>query len=339
MTDAVVARARGGDEDAFRTLVEPYRRELHLHCYRLLGSVTDADDVLQEVWLAAWRGLGEYRGDASPRTWLYRIATNRALNAVRDRSRRPPPVPVPPFRPPEPSRLSEVTWLQPYPDEWLPDPTPGPEARYGVRESVRLAFVAGLARLPPRQTAVLVLRDVLGYSSAETADILGVSATVVKGALQRARAALARSGADEVTDADAPDRAALAGRFADALVAGDLTALLRLLSDDAWLAMPPAPHEYCGREAVLAFLRSSQAWRGSRPAGTVPVRANGQAAFGLYLGEPGSVRGRPAGIVVLTVGGGRVRGVTRFLDDRLFALFGLASELPLDAGRPGHRPM
>ena len=146
MIEVLVARARAGDDRAFAELIEPYRRELHLHCYRLLGSLTDAEDVLQEALLAAWRGLSGYEERASVRTWLYRIATNRCLNAARDRARRIPPEPVPPFRPPEPSRRTELTWLQPYPDALLdqvPDRAPGPEARSGLRESVELAFVAG----------------------------------------------------------------------------------------------------------------------------------------------------------------------------------------------------
>jgi RNA polymerase sigma-70 factor (ECF subfamily) len=303
VTEALLARARAGDDRAFGELVEPYRRELHLHCYRLLGSLTDAEDVLQEVLLAAWRGIGEYERRASLRTWLYRIATNRCLNVRRDQARRRPPVPVPPFRPPEPSTRSEITWLQPYPD---------PEVRYGVQESVELAFVAGLQKLPPRQAAALVLRDVLGYTTAETAALLETTETAVKGSLQRARASLPAT-----ANAASPDERSLAQRFAEAFVAGDIPALLALLTDDAWLAMPPAPHVYRGHAAIKGFLEVSDAWRDQRKPTLVPTRANGQPAFGYYLDA------EPAGMFVLTVGKDAIRGVTRFLDNRLFPHFDL----------------
>jgi RNA polymerase sigma-70 factor (TIGR02960 family) len=163
VSQTTLDRAKAGDADAFRDLTEPYRRELQLHCYRILGSLTDAEDMLQETLIAAWRGLGHFEGRASLRAWLYRIATNRCLNALRDAGRRIPTEPVPPFQPPEPSRRGDVTWLQPYPDallEQLPEQAPGPEARYETREAVELAFVVALQRMPPRQAAILVLRDV-----------------------------------------------------------------------------------------------------------------------------------------------------------------------------------
>jgi RNA polymerase sigma-70 factor (TIGR02960 family) len=325
VTEVLLQRARAGHDEAFRTLVEPYRRELHLHCYRLLGSLTDAEDVLQEALLAAWRGLAGFEERATLRTWLYRIATNRCLNAIR--SRRPPSEPVPPFQPPEPTHRSEVTWLQPCPDaliEQVPDRSPGPEARYAQREAVELAFVAGLQRLPPRQAAALLLRDVLGYSAAEVAGMLGTTETAVKGVLQRARTALDRSrpNRDLVAAGSAPERE-LSERFAAAFVARDIDGLLGLLTDDAWLAMPPAPHEYHGRAAIAAFLRASGAWRGERRLHLVPTRANGQPAFGCYLGDPGEA----AGIMVLAVhagpAGGGIGGLTRFLDNRLIDRFGL----------------
>jgi RNA polymerase sigma-70 factor (TIGR02960 family) len=307
------------DEQAFRELVEPYRAELRLHCYRLLGSLTDAEDVLQESLLAAWRGLAGFEGRASVRTWLYRITTNRCRNALRDGARRAPRAPVPPFAPPEPTALSAVTWLQPYPDvllDELPDRAPGPAARYGLRESVELAFVAGLQRLPPRQAATLVLRDVLGYSPAEVAGMLNTTETAVKGALQRARAALPAGRTEPDRGASADERA-LSRRFAAAFVARDLDRLLALLTDDAWLAMPPAPHEYHGPAAIAGFLESSSTWRDHLWLRLVPAGANRQPAYGCYLD------GRPAGIVVLTVHGDRIGGLTRFLDERLFDRFGL----------------
>ena len=190
---ATLQRARAGDEQAFRELTDPYRRELQVHCYRMLGSLTDAEDMLQETLLAAWRGLDGFAERASVRSWLYRIATNQCLNARRAASRRVPAEPVPPFRPPEPTRRGEITWLQPYPDtllDGISDSAPGPEARYQAIEAIELAFIAGMQRLPPRQAATLLLRDVLGFAAAEVASMLNTSQTAVKGTLQRARAAL-----------------------------------------------------------------------------------------------------------------------------------------------------
>jgi len=317
----VVDRAVAGDEHAFARLVEPYRRELLVHCYRMLGSLTDAEDVLQETLLAAWRGLAGFEGRASVRAWLYRIATNRCLNAMRDATRRVPAEPVPPFQPPEPSRRSEVTWLQPYPDpllDGLADTAPGPEARYHTTEAVELAFVSALQRMPPRQAATLVLRDVLGFSGAEAADMLGVTPTAVKGALQRARAALdhakpaPRPGPDKERD--------LGRRFAEAFTAADIDGVIALLTDDAWLSMPPAPHEYHGIDAIAGFLRVSFAYRGDGPVHLVPADANGQVAFGSYLGEPVAT---PAGLFVLTMAGDRIQHITRFHTDTLYPRFGL----------------
>jgi RNA polymerase sigma-70 factor (TIGR02960 family) len=319
VTEAVLARARAGDEHAFRELTEPHRRELHVHCYRLLGSVQDAEDVLQETLLAAWRSLAAFEGRASVRAWLYRIATNRCLNALRDAGRRPPPAPVPPFQPPEPTRYGEHTWLQPYPIE------PGPEARYEARETIELAFIAGLQDLPPRQRAVLVLKDVLGYPTAEVAAMLDTTETAVKAALQRARATQPRpvQRPDEATERD------LARRFAEAFEADDIEGVLALLTSDAWLTMPPAPHEYQGAEAIAAFLGTSAAWHGDRRFRLVPVRANTQPAFGCYLGTGA------AGLIVLTMTGDRIAAITRFLDTAVLAYFGLPENLPsvVDSGR------
>src|ERR1700722_3374463 len=196
MTATTLALARSGDDDAFRLLVEPYRRELQVHCYRLLGSVQDAEDLVQETMLAAWRGLGEFEERASVRAWLYKIATNRCLNAIRDGNRRPRPAPASTGAAdrPQPTRLGEPVWLEPFPDTVLgdlPDAAPSPEARYETREALGLAFVAGLQQLPPRQRAVLVLRDVLGFRAAEAAQMLTSTEVSVNSALQRARATLA----------------------------------------------------------------------------------------------------------------------------------------------------
>ncbi|MEV0649804.1 RNA polymerase subunit sigma-70 [Phytomonospora sp. NPDC050363] len=309
MSRTVLDLARAGDQRAFADLVEPHRRELRAHCYRMLGSLTDAEDLLQETLTAAWRGIAGFEGRSSLRTWLYRIATNRCLNAIRDGKRRvPPPEPVPPFAPPEPSAKGDVTWFQPFPDALL-DGTPGPAARYELRESVELAFVAAVQRLPPRQAAVLLLCDVLGYSTAEAADMISVGATSAKGLLQRARASAGprrETGPTPGSDAERD----LARRFAEAYGSGDVDGVVALLSDDAWLAMPPAPHEYHGHEAIAGFLRAS--WSAHATVELVPTRANGAPAFACFHVREGEAK-VPAGVVVLTLAGERVGGVTRFL--------------------------
>jgi RNA polymerase sigma-70 factor (TIGR02960 family) len=297
----VLDRARSGDDRAFGELTDPYRRELRLHCYRLLGSLTDAEDLLQETLVAAWQGLTGFEGRASVRAWLYRIATNRCLNAVRDRARRAPEAPLPPFEPPPPTLRNEVTWLQPYPDSLLPD---SPEERYERRESVELAFITALQRLPPRQAATLVLRDVLGYSTEDVAGMLDTTTTAVKGALQRARATLA---VEQPSRPGSAEERNLGERFAQAFSGYDVEALVDLLTDDAWLAMPPAPHEYHGVPAIVSFLRASGAGRGGHRLTLLPTRANTQVAYGCYLA------GEPAGLMVLTLRGDRIRGLTRFL--------------------------
>ena len=289
------------DEQAFADLVGPHRSELLLHCYRMLGSRTDAEDALQETLLAAWRGIDRFEGRSSLRTWLYRIATNRCLNA----RRRVPAPPAPPFDPPPPTRLSEVTWLQPFPDTLLdgvPDAAPGPEARYQMREAVSLAFIAALQRMPPRQAAALILRDVLGYPTDETASLLDTTPTVVKGLLQRARAATPAP-PEHPADPTLPDR------FAAAFTARDLPALLALLTDEAWLAMPPAPHEYQGATAIAAFLTASPTWRLSLPLRLTPTKVNTQPSYACFLDNA------PAGLLVLTPHHNRVSALTRFLPD------------------------
>jgi RNA polymerase sigma-70 factor (TIGR02960 family) len=323
--DAVLRSAQAGDGTAFRDLVEPYRVELHVHCYRMLGSVTDAEDVLQETLLAAWQGLAAFAGRSSIRSWLYRIATNRCLNARRAAARRIRPTPVPPFDPPEPTRRAAVTWLQPLPDSLLDqigDSAPGPEARYGMKEAVELAFIAGLQRLPPRQAAVLVLRDVLGFSTAETAELLATTPTVVKGALQRARATLGKE-AGSAPAAGSVQEQRLMRRFADAFTAGDVDTVVALLADDAWLDMPPAPHEYHGPDAIAGFLRAAHAGWGRRRMVLVPARANTQPAYACYLAEPGEAIARPAGLLVLALRGDRIGALTRFLDNPALCRIGL----------------
>jgi len=330
---AILERARAGEEQAFRALVEPYRRELQVHCYRLTGSLTDAEDMLQETLLAAWRGLPGFEQRSSLRSWLYRIATNQCLNALRAAGRRVPASPVPPFQPPEPTRRGEITWLQPYPDallEGIADTAPGPEARYQATEAIELAFVAGLQRLPPRQAATLVLRDVLGYPAEETAAMLGTSPVAVKGTLQRARATLSRSREESGGAGRRPpsaDELAVARRFADAYVAADIDGVIALLTDDAWLTMPPAPHEYGGHAAIRSFLRASFGFRGDRRVHLIPARANTQPALASYVGQPDGTA-LPGGLFVLGMAGMRICAVTRFHVDDLYARFGLPESLP-----------
>lgn len=324
--EVLLARAVAGDEQAFAALVDPYARELRLHCYRILGSLTDAEDLLQETLLAAWRGLATFERRSSLRTWLYRIATNRCLNTLRDNGRKIPPPAVAPFTPPEPTTRSEITWLQPFPDDLLhgvPDSAPGPEFRYQQQEAVQLAFIAALQALPRRQTATLVLRDVLGYTADEVADMLDTTPTAVKGMLQRARATLDQTRPTPARPAKSAEDLELGTRFAEAFTEGDIDALLTLLTDDAWLAMPPAPHEYRGRDAIAAFLHVSGAWRGQRRLLLTPTRANTQPAYGCYLTEPGASVGTAAGLMVLTITGERISGMTRFLDNIILPQFGL----------------
>ncbi len=332
VTEGTLARARAGDEQAFRELTDPYRAELLAHCYQILGSVADAEDMLQETLLAAWRGLNGFEGRSSLRSWLHRIAVNGCLNALRDRSRRPREVPPMPELP-QPTRMAGPVWVDPYPDvllDGLPDAAPGPEARYDAKEAVELAFVTALQHLPPRQRAVLVLRDVLGYPAAEAAGMLGGTKASVKGALQRARAALqARlpAGRDRAPLPGSPRERQLAGRFAAAVEDGDIGAVLALLTSDAWLTMPPEPWEYRGQAAIAAFLRHRAALRGA-PLRLVPTRANTQPAFGCYLPCAQAPIARPYGMIVLTLTGDQISAITWFSDSSVFPHFGLPRALP-----------
>jgi RNA polymerase sigma-70 factor (TIGR02960 family) len=330
--DATLARARAGDEEAFRELTEPYRRELQLHCYRILGSVQDAEDMVQETLLAAWRSLETFEGRASVRSWIYRIATNRCLNALRARSRRPKEVPAMGDSP-EPTRRIEPVWLEPYPDvllEGIADRSPGPAAHYEARESIELSFIVALQGLPPRQRAVLVLRDVLGFRTAEVAEMLDSGEASVKGALQRARATLgARLPAADRERAPGPNSARerqLMGRFADAVESGDIDEMVALLTDDALLTMPPQPLEYQGHDAIGAFLRHREEVRG-RPLRVVPTRANTQPAFGCYLPDAQAAIARAYALFVLTLEGEQVSAITWFGDTGFFRHFGLPRTL------------
>jgi RNA polymerase sigma-70 factor (ECF subfamily) len=335
MTESSLTQARAGDERAFRVLTDPYRRELQIHCYRILGSLQDAEDSVQETMLAAWRGLEGFEERASLRAWLYRIATNRCLNALRDSSRRPQEIRPLPFEPPAPTRIGEALWLEPYPDALLdgvPDAAPGPDARLETREAIGLAFVTGLQRMAPRQRAVLVLRDVLGYRAAEVASMLDTTEVSVNSALQRARATLETLAPGARERAPLPRSARerdLVMRFADALESGDVEDLVALLTDDAWVTMPPEPFEYQGHAAIAEFLTHAFGARSGRQASRlVPTRANGQPAFGHYVPDPqtGVVRG--VGVVVLTLEGDRIAQITRFGGAALLARFGLPRTLP-----------
>ena len=319
-------------EAAFRELTEPHRRELQLHCYRILGSIQDAEDLVQETLVAAWRGLETFEGRASVRSWLYRIATNRCLNELRARSRRPKEAQSM-SDPLEPTRLIEPVWLEPYPDvqlEGLADAIPGPDARYEARESIELAFIVALQALPARQRVALVLCDVLGFRLAEAAEMLDTSEASVKGALQRARAALEeRLPGGERERAPRPDSASerrLVGRFADAVESGDVDELVALLTEDARLTMPPLPLEYQGHDAIGAFLRHREELRG-RPLRVVPTRANTQPAFGCYLPDTQSGIAYAHALFVLTLEGDHVGAITWFGDKSVFPHFGLSRAL------------
>jgi RNA polymerase sigma-70 factor (TIGR02960 family) len=332
VTQSALTRARAGDEHAFQELIAPYRRELQLHCYRILGSLQDAEDAVQETLLAAWRGLDGFEERASLRAWLYRIATNRCLNALRGRGRRPQEVSSM-VEPPEPTRIAEPMWLDPYPDvllDGVADKAPGPEARYESRESVGLAFVAALQHLPPRQRAAVVLRDVLGFDRSEVAGMLDSTEASVKGALQRARATLdARLPAGGPARASLPRSAherELAGLFADAVERGDTKGLISLLTDDAWLTMPPEPYEYQGAHAIARFLNDRAARRGANLR-LVPTRANAQPAFGCYLPDPQAPIARAYGLMVLTLSDERISAITWFSERSLFPHFGLPRTL------------
>jgi len=335
-TEVALQRAQAGDDRAFGELTDPYRGELQLHCYRILGSVQDAEDALQETLLAAWRGLDQYEGRASLRTWLYRIATNRCLNTLRASGRRPRAEPAAPaFLTAEPTRRGEPVWLQPYPDallDALPDPEAGPEARYEGKESITLAFVTAIQHLPPRQRAVLVLRDVLGFRSAEVADMLATSEASVNSALQRARATMeSRLPGPDRERAPLPRSARerdLADRFAVAYSGDDIDGVIALLTDDAWLTMPPMTLEYQGLAAITAFFRDVSAWRAGRRDRLVATWANGQPAFCCYRPDAGTGRVSAHGLIVLTLEGERISAITRFVDNDVLPYFGLARTLP-----------
>ena len=333
VTTDLIGRAKAGDADAFQELIEPYRRELLVHCYRMLGSFQDAEDALQDSLLTAWQGLGGFEGRASIRTWLYRIVTNRCLNARRSASRRlAKEWDVPEVEPLEPTHLGEVVWLEPFPDALLEGAVAvplGTEARFEQAETVSLAFVTALQVLPPRQVAVLILRDVLGFHANEVADMLESTVDSVNSALKRARSGLERR-RPQPADREPPptpgssSEDAIVAKFVDAWESADIDALVALLTDDVFTSMPPMPFEYEGRDVVGRFFASI--FRSGRRHDLVPTRANGQPAFGTYLRAASGTR-HGVGLYVLTLTGDRIRALTRF-DNSVLPSFGLPRSLP-----------
>jgi RNA polymerase sigma-70 factor (ECF subfamily) len=315
----LLERARAGDEAAFGKLVEVHRGELRAHCYRMLGSVQDAEDAVQNAMLRAWRGLENFEGRSSVRSWLYSIATNAAMDMARGRSRRELPVDFGPaaghgssLDPP----VTDPVWLEPYPDQWLTGTaSTTPQARYEQRESVELAFIVALQHLTPLQRAVLILREVVGFSAAETASQLGTTVSSVTSALQRARVSVAgrlpaRSQQSVLRDLGDRQAAEIARRYADAIERGDADALISMLTRAATWSMPPIPTWFTGAEAIRDWLvRDALTPRWKHAA----TRANGQLAVGCYLFDPDTARYEPAVIDVLTLDGSKIAAVTGFL--------------------------
>jgi RNA polymerase sigma-70 factor (TIGR02960 family) len=334
--DTALDRARAGDGGAFGELTDPFVGELRLHCYRILGSLPDAEDMVQETLLAAWRGLPGFEERSSMRTWLYRIATNRCLNALRSSARQPRPAPLAPSWLAEPTRRGEPLFLTPYPDMLLgdvPDLGLGPESRYESQETIALAFVTAVQHLPARQRAVLVLRDVLGFRAAEVAEMLGASEASVNSALQRARSTMERSVPGPDRERAPLPRSArereVAARFATAFTGGDVDGIVGLLTDDAWCTMPPVTLEYQGLKAIAAFFRSIPGFQGAQRYQLVPTRANGQAAFAVYAPGQDAAQFSARGLIVLTLEGDRISALARFADNAVLGWFGLALETAL----------
>jgi RNA polymerase sigma-70 factor (TIGR02960 family) len=340
-TTDLIARARAGDHNAFRDLVQGHSHELQVHCYRILGSLQDAEDALQETLVSAWRNLGEFGQQSSLRTWLYKIATNRCLSMLRADSRRPRiAAPLPEGTLPEPTGAGDAPpWLEPYPDvllDHLVDQRPGPEARYETTEAISLAFIIALQLLPPRQRAALVLRDVLGYHAAEVAQMLGTTQEAVNSALKRARATVdnhladsGSTGSGGLRPARPPDAAAehrLVARLTEALERADLDALIELLVTDVRFSMPPAMLEYRGIESAQRLL-AAVTFRPGRTYRVVPTRANGQPAFGLYLADPHASVYRAYSLLVITTAGDHITSITGF-NTNVMTRFGLPRTFP-----------
>jgi len=327
----LVSRAQAGDPDAFAKLVREHQRELELHCYRVLASAQDAEDTVQETFLAAWQHIAGFEVRSSVRTWLYRIATNRCLDALRSARRRQPlegSVPAAPYA--QPNAAVDVMWLEPYPDlllEGIEDATPGPDARVEAREAISLAFVAALQLLPPRQRAVLVLRDVLGFRARQVAAMLDTTEEAVNSALKHARANLHSRLPPPADPPPAPGSVAeraLIERLVSAYEAGDVSALVKLLTDDVVITTPLAGGAYVGPPAAARALE--RIFSQHRSCRLIPTRANGQPAFGVYIRDPAAGVFRSNGMLVVTLAGERIRAMTRF-DNSLIARFGLPRRL------------
>ena len=320
--DQLLRAARNGDEDAYARLLETYRGELHAHCYRMLGSVHDAEDALQEASLRAWRGLGRFEGRSSLRSWFYTIATNTCLNAIARRPKRVLPIDYGPATDPHDGLgmpLSETVWVEPYPDETIgvADGFAAPDARYEQRESVELAFVAALQHLPATQRAVLILREVLGFSAAEVADTLETTAASVNSALQRARKTIdgkLPERSQQATLRALGDRkvAEIVERYIDAMARGDVERVVSMLAQDAAWSMPPLPTWFSGHDGIAGFLRFgplSGEWRWRH----VPARVNGQAAVAVYQWDAGEAAYLPFALDVMTLEGDRIKEITAFI--------------------------
>ena len=333
--EALIARAKE-DPEAFGELYDHYFPQIYRYVASRVRIQSLAEDITSEVFFKALRAIGRYRHTGHPfSAWLYQIATNRCLNALRDAGRRPPPPVDPPFEPPNPTRLAEPTWLEPYPDAMLEgviDASPGPHARYETRETVELAFIAALQQLPARQRVVLVLRDVLGFHATEVATMLGSSEDSVKGALKRARATLDqhRPARDRAPGRHSAREREIVRRFVDAFEADDVDAIVALLTEDAWVTMPPSPLEYQGPAAIDAFLRQVAAWHAGKSSRRrlVPTRANSQPAFGCYRLDANASVAHATGLIVLTLEGDHIAAYTQFLDSSILAQFGLPRTLP-----------
>jgi len=330
-----LAAAQAGDEREFSRLTEPYRHELQLHCYRILGSLQDAEDIVQETLLRAWRRLDTYEGRASLRAWLYKIATNACFDLLARRPRRVLPTaqfspadPRQPFAPP----IAEPIWLEPYPDDLIAEPESGPEARYSQRESVSLAFLAALQSLPPRQRAVLILCDVLDWRASETAQLLDITISAVSSALHRARATLhkhyhARGRDTLAMTAVDDDLRPLLDRYVQVWEAADINGLVELLREDATLSMPPLPTWYAGRDAISAAAQTMIFAGEARGRWLMqPVRANRQPACAVYQRDEAGVY-HAFGISVLTFEQDRVADIITFIDPALFSRFNLPLEI------------
>jgi RNA polymerase sigma-70 factor (ECF subfamily) len=329
----------GTGRGEFARSTDPFRRELLAHCYRMLGSIDDAEDLVQETYLRAWRSYEGFEGRSSVRTWLYQIASNACLTALQQRARRPLPSGLGgPGQDPgaDPGAGTDVAWLQPIPDALVTPESADPAAIAAARESLRLALIASFQYLPPRQRAVLILREVLAFPAADVARMLGTSTAAVKSTLQRARARLheVAPAADQVTEPGEPEARALLDQYIEAFETADAAALARLLRQDATLELPPSAAWFAGRDAIagaVAGLGSPGDWQ------MLPVAANGQPAAAAYLrGSDGCYRAY--GIVVLTVTSTGIARIVVFADAGLFAWFGLPQVPPATAARLAGRP-